>query len=104
MCNRNQFLAIAGGTLLFGGLLAGDAAAQMRRMSMPPAIQPQPLMQPMMPLNPIMGMPNLLSNPWFQNGNLMNQYGYSMPYHYGYSMPYNYGYSMPYIVPSSPLK
>jgi uncharacterized protein (TIGR03000 family) len=44
---------------------------------MPPAMQPQ---TPMQPLNPIISLPNMLSNPWLQNGYMMNGYGYSMPY------------------------
>ena len=62
----------------------------------PPAMQPMVSMSPTQPLNPNLGLSNPLSNPWFQNGTLMNRYGYSMPNNYGYSMPYNYGYSMPY--------
>jgi hypothetical protein len=88
MCTRNHFLAIVGSSLLSGSLGAGNAAAQTRPMSvprrpMPPAmqlIQPLPPMQPMMPLNPFMGIPNSLSNPWYLYGNMMNRYGYAMPY------------------------
>jgi uncharacterized protein (TIGR03000 family) len=87
-------LAAAGGTFLFVVLAAGDASAQMRRMTMPaspmpPAVQPMPpltTMPSMTPLNPITGPSNLYSNPWLQYG--LNRYGYSTPYTYGYSMPY----------------
>jgi uncharacterized protein (TIGR03000 family) len=89
-----KFFVVAGSTLLFGGLGAGDAAAQMRRMSMPMNTMPvaMPSMLPTQPvttaqqlatlqsLYPNMGLSNPYGNSWLQDAYWLNRYGYSSPY------------------------
>jgi uncharacterized protein (TIGR03000 family) len=92
--NTWKFLVVAGSTLLFGGLAAGDATAQSRRMSMHfgamPAVMPSMLpTQPgtttqqlttLQSLYPNMGLSNPYSNSWLQDAYWLNRYGYSTPY------------------------
>jgi uncharacterized protein (TIGR03000 family) len=99
-----KFLMVTGSTLLFGGLAAGDAPAQMRRMSMP--VSPMPVamqsmlpMQPlttMQPLYPNTGVPSPSTNPWLQGA--YNPLLY--PWLQGAYMTNGYGNSTPYVSPA----
>jgi uncharacterized protein (TIGR03000 family) len=103
-----RFLVVVGSTLLFSSFGAGDATAQMRRMSMPMNTVPVsvPSMLPMQPLTtvpplyPNTGLSYPFSNAWLQGA--YNPLSY--PWLQGAYMPNGYGNSTPYIPPvlSSP--